>query len=87
MVEPLLLAVTGTVIGSGLNTIRGYLNSKESYSMKKLLGALIPSVFAGIVVGQTLSIAGLNPLAVVLIGLTTGFAIDYAITKAKKDSE
>jgi len=86
MVDPTLIAVTSTVIGAGLNTIRGFLNSGEKYSARKLIGAIIPTIFAGIAVGQTLSVTHISPIAICLIGLTAGFAIDYAITKAKKDT-
>lgn len=83
MVDPLLIAVIGTVVGAGLNTIRGYLNSQVPYSAKKLAGALIPSIIAGVALGQTMTVTGLGSLAILLIGLTSGFAVDYAVTKAK----
>jgi len=88
MVDPLLIAVITTIVGAGLNTVRGYLNSDgESYSAKKLIGAIIVSTFAGIAIAQTIAIEGMSLLGVALIGLTSGFAIDYAVTKAKKDTE
>lgn len=86
MVDPLFIAVTSTVAGACLNTVRGYINSGERYSIKKLVGAIIPTIFAGIAVGQTLSVTGVSTLAIALIGLTAGFAVDYAISKAKKDT-
>lgn len=88
MVEPLLIAVIATIIGAGLNTVRGYLNAEdESYSARKLVGALIVSTFAGIAIAQTLALEGVGLLGVGLIGLTTGFAVDYAVTKAKVTGE
>ena len=84
MVDPLLVAVVATVGGSLLNTVRGYLGSDETYDIKKFFGALIVSSFAGIAVAQTIALDGVSTLGVALIGLTVGFAADYAVTKAKK---
>lgn len=87
MIEPLLVAVIATVIGAGLNTVRGYLGSEDSYSAKKLIGAIIVAIFAGIAVAQTVVVDGMSLLGVALIGLTAGFSVDYAVTKAKATSE
>lgn len=84
MIDPLIIAVIATVIGAGLNTVRGYMNSEEPYSARKLIGAIIVSSFAGVVIAQAISTSGLNPIAVIMLGLTSGFAVDYAVTKAKK---
>lgn len=85
--EPLLLAVICTVAGSVLNTVRGYVNSEgESYSARKLLGAIIVSAFAGIAIAQTIAVDGMNEVGIAIIGLTSGFAIDYAVSKAKKET-
>ena len=86
MVDPTLITVVAAVIGAGLNTLRGYLHSEdESYSAKKLAGALIISTFAAITVAQTIGVEAVGSVGLVLIGLTTGFAADFAISKAKKD--
>jgi len=86
MVDPTLLTVGAAVIGAGLNTVRGYLHSEgDSYSAKKLAGALIISTFAAIAVAQTIAIDSVGLVGLALIGLSTGFAADFAITKAKKD--
>lgn len=86
MVDPILLATFAVIGGAILNTLRGYTNSEgESYSLKKLLGALIVAIFAGIAVAQTLSVASLGTIEIVLIGLTVGFSVDYAVSKAKKE--
>ena len=86
MVDPTLITVVAAVIGAGLNTLRGYLHSEdESYSAKKLAGALIISTFAAITVAQTIGVEAVGTVGLVLIGLTTGFAADFAISKAKKD--
>lgn len=83
MIEPLLVAVIATVVGAGLNTIRGYLGSEETYSAKKLIGAIIVAIFAGVAVAQTVVVDGMSLVGIVLIGLTAGFSVDYAVTKAK----
>jgi hypothetical protein len=86
MVDPILITVVAAVIGAGLNTVRGYLHSDEGvYSAKKLCGALIISTFAAMAVSQTISVEGVGEVGLALIGLTTGFAADFAVTKAKKD--
>jgi len=89
MVEAELLnvaVVVSAIIGSGLNTLRGYLHhSEEGYSAKKLIGALIISTFGAIAIGNTIGVEGLGLVGTVLVGLTVGFTLDFAITKAKKD--
>lgn len=86
MVDPVLITVVAAVIGAGLNTLRGYLNSEEqAYSARKLAGALIISTFAAIAVSQTIAVEGVGLVGLGLIGLTTGFAADFAVSKAKKE--
>ena len=85
MIDPLLIATISVLGGAILNTIRGYLGATgESYSVKKLIGAIIVACFAGIAVAQTLSLVGIGIVEVVLIGLSIGFAVDFAVSKAKK---
>tara|TARA_R110000764_G_scaffold30944_1_gene71285 strand:+ start:50 stop:313 length:264 start_codon:yes stop_codon:yes gene_type:complete len=85
MIDPLLIATLSVICGAALNTVRGYLGATgESYSVKKLIGALIVASFAGIAVAQTLSLVGIGIVEVVLIGLSIGFAVDFAVSKAKK---
>jgi hypothetical protein len=85
MVDPVLITVVAAVVGAGLNTLRGYLHSEDSYSARKLAGALIISTFAALGVSQAISVEGVGEIGLALIGLTTGFAADFAVTKAKKD--
>ena len=85
MVDPVLITVVAAVVGAGLKTLRGYLHSEESYSARKLAGALIISTFAALGVSQAISVEGVGEIGLALIGLTTGFAADFAVTKAKKD--
>ena len=84
MVEALVLVAVAAIIGAGLNTLRGYLHSKEPYSAKKLAGSVIIATFAALALSQTIIVEGLSTEGVALIGLVTGFTADYAITKAKK---
>ena len=85
MIDPLLIATLAVICGAVLNTVRGYLGATgETYSVKKLIGALIVASFAGIAVAQTLSLVGIGIVEVVLIGLSIGFAVDFAVSKAKK---
>ena len=88
MVDPVLITVGAAVVGAGLNTVRGYLHSEgDSYSAKKLAGALIISTFAAIAIAQTIAVESVSIVGLALIGLTTGFAADFAVSKAKKDDE
>ena len=84
MVEALVLVAVAAIIGAGLNTLRGYLHSKEPYSAKKLAGSVIIATFAALALSQTIVVEGLTESGVALVGLVTGFTADYAITKAKK---
>ena len=87
MVDPTLLVVGAAITGAGLNTLRGYLHTDRAYSAKKLAGALIISTFAAIAVAQTIAVESVGLVGLALIGLTTGFATDFAVSKAKKDDE
>jgi len=84
MVEALVLVAVAAIIGAGLNTLRGYLHSKEPYSAKKLAGSVIIATFAALALSQSIIVDGLTQEGVVLVGLVTGFTADYAISKAKK---
>ena len=85
MVEALVLVAVASIIGAGLNTLRGYLHSKEPYSVKKLAGAVIIATFSALALSQSVIVDGLTESSIVMIGLVTGFTADYAISKAKKD--
>ena len=87
MVEALLAVVIATVAGAVLNTIRGFLGSDSSYDIKKFFGAVIVSGFAGLAIAQTIALSGIDILGLILIGLTAGFTVDYAVSKAKKAVE
>ena len=89
MSETLLgLVVLAAVGGAILNTIRGWHNSGEKYDIKKGVTSLIPSVFAGIVIGQNVFTAlpdGVGFLTAILLAITAGFGIDFAVTRGKKE--
>ena len=86
MVDPVLITVGAAVVGAGLNTLRGYLHREdESYSARKLAGALIISTFAAVAIAQTIAVEGIGEVGLALLGLTTGFAADFAVSKAKKE--
>ena len=80
-----MLVAVASVIGAGLNTLRGYLHSKEPYSAKKLAGATIIASMTALALSSTIIVDGLTEAGVISVGLVTGFVADYAITKAKKD--
>ena len=83
MVEALVLVAICAVIGAGLNTLRGYLHSKEPYSIRKLAGSIIIATFAALALSQGIIVEGLSEAGVALIGLVTGFTADFVITKSK----
>jgi hypothetical protein len=83
MVEALVVVAGATILGAGLNTLRGYLHSKEPYSAKKLAGSVIIATFAALGLSQGIIVEGLSEAGIVLVGLTVGFTADYAITKSK----
>ena len=85
MVEAIVIVAAASIIGAGLNTLRGYLHSKEPYSIKKLAGSVIIATFSALALSQSVLVDGLTDSSIVMIGLVTGFAADYAISKAKKD--
>ena len=58
-----------------------------SYDIKKFFGAVIVSGFAGVAIAQTIGLSGIDILGLALIGLTAGFTIDFAVSKAKKAAE
>ena len=82
--ETLVLVALASVIGAGLNTVRGYLHSSKPYDVKKLAGSVIVASMTALGLSSTIVVDGLSQAGVVLIGLVTGFVADYAVTKAKK---
>jgi hypothetical protein len=85
MVEAIVIVAVASIIGAGLNTLRGYLHSKEPYSIKKLAGSVIIATFSALALSQSVIVDGLTESSIVMIGLVTGFTADYVISKAKKD--
>ena len=85
MVEALILVAIASAIGAGLNTIRGWLHSGDSYSVRRLAGSLIVATFAALAIAQVQIVDGLSDAGIVLVGLTIGFTADYVVTKAKKE--
>ena len=85
MVEAIVIVAVASIIGAGLITLRGYLHSKEPYSIKKLAGSVIIATFSALALSQSVIVDGLTESSIVMIGLVTGFTADYAISKAKKD--
>ena len=52
--DPLIMVAGASVIGAGLNTLRGYLHSKEPYSARKLSGSIIIATFASLALSQSI---------------------------------
>ena len=87
MVEALILVAVASAIGAGLNTLRGWLHSEgEAYSVRRLTGSLIVTIFAALALAQVQVVEGLSDAGIVLVGLITGFTADFVVSKAKKES-
>ena len=86
MVEALVLVAGAAAAGAILNTLRGYLHdTTKGNSAKKLGGSIIIAVLGGLALAQIAVIDGLSDFGIILVGITTGFAADFAFTRAKKD--
>ena len=83
-----LTIVAAAIVGAILNVVRGYLNddaTPKAFSARKLGGALIAAVLAGMTVATTLDIATVtNIVALIIMGVIAGFSADFALSKAKK---
>jgi hypothetical protein len=81
---PVLLLVAA-LVGAGLNVIRGYSNSDEAFSIKKLTGAIVAAVigaFAAISVFNVETLGG--PVQTFLIGALTGFTADFGLSRLNR---
>lgn len=82
------LVVLAAIGGSVLNTVRGWRKEpKEAYDISKGITAIIPAIFVGITIGQNVFTAlpeGVGFLLAILTALSSGFAIDVAVSEGKK---
>ena len=81
-----ILLVVATLAGAGINVLRGALQQpKTEFSFRKLAGGLIAAIFGALAIVSTIDITNIGgPIALVILGLLTGFGSDFALSKLKK---
>ena len=80
-----LLLVVASLIGTGLNVIRGWSASKDNISAKKIAGGIITSVIATLATISVFDAGNIGgPVQTIILGLLVGFGSDFAISKLKK---
>lgn len=80
-----ILLVIASLIGTGLNVVRGWSGSDNPVNPKKIAGGLITAVIATlatVVVFDASNIGG--TVQTIILGLLVGFSSDFAISKLKK---
>lgn len=80
-----ILLVVASLVGTGLNIIRGWSSSSENLDVKKLAGGVVTAIIASlatVVVFDTNVLGG--PVQTIILGLLVGFGSDFAISKLKK---
>jgi len=85
MVELQLVLIASALTGAGLNVLRGWSKSADSFSQKKAVGAGITASIAALAAVSVFDVATLGGyIQVILLGLLTGFSAEVAISKLKK---
>jgi len=85
MVDIPVLLTLAALGGAGLNVLRGYSNSDESFSFKKLTGAIVAAVIASLAAVSVFDVSTLGgPVQTVILGLLVGFGSDFALSKLNK---
>lgn len=85
MVDIPILLVAASLIGAGLNVLRGWSSSDDSFDIKKASGATITAVVAALAATVVFDVSTLGgPIQTVLLGLLTGFSANYTISKLTK---
>lgn len=85
MVDIPILLVAASLIGAGLNVLRGWSSNDDSFDIKKASGAIITAVVAALAATVVFDVSTLGgPIQTVLLGLLTGFSANYTISKLTK---
>ena len=80
-----VLLVIAALAGAGLNVLRGYSNSEDSFSFKKATGAAVAAVIASLATISVFDITVLGgPVQTVILGLLTGFGTDFTLSRLNK---
>lgn len=85
MADVSILLVVAAIIGAGLNVVRGWNNSPDPFNLKLTIGALITAVIGSLAVASQIDTSAIGgPIATIILGLITGFSIDFTVSKLKK---
>lgn len=85
MVNLELVLIASALVGAGLNVLRGWSKSSESFDLKKTVGAAIVAVIAALGAISVFDVSTLGGyIQAILVGLLTGFSAEYAVNKLKK---
>lgn len=81
-----ILLVVAAVIGAGLNVVRGKTQDpNSSWNVKKIIGGLIAATLGALAVVSTIDVSNIGgPVALIILGLLTGFSVDFTVSKLKK---
>jgi len=81
-----ILLVIAAVAGAGLNVVRGKTSDPNStWSAKKIVGGLIAATLGALAVVSTIDVSNIGgPVALIILGLLTGFSVDFTVSKLKK---
>jgi len=84
MTEIPILLVIATLAGAFLNVIRGVAGTTDPFNYRLFVGTLITASLAAITAATLLDITGVTDIvALVILGLITGFGADFGIAKLK----
>ena len=80
-----ILLVVASLIGAGLNILRGWSASKDNFNAKKFTGGMIAAIVAALSAVTVFDISVLGgPVQTVLLGLLVGFGTDFTLSKLKR---
>jgi len=80
-----LLLLAAALLGAGLNVLRGYSHSEDSFSIKKASGAAVVAVITAVAAISIFDISTLGgPVQTVILGVLAGFGADFTLSKLNK---
>ncbi len=78
MVDIPILLLVAALGGAGLNVLRGYSKSDDSFSLKKAAGAAVAATIAALASVSLFDVTSLGgPVSTVVFGLLVGFGADF----------
>lgn len=80
-----ILLVVAALVGAGLNVIRGYSNSTEAFSLKKLAGAFTAAIIAALAAISVFDVSQLGgPVQTFVVGALAGFTADFGLSRLNR---